>query len=215
MTTYADYTVTCAACGTDNTILLLTSTSAFGPTDLDLRPPEPMRSTLASSVQYCSGCTRYALRLDDAEEMQHAPRLRPIDYSLEGFIEAPTAYVYRRRAERAAEAGDLSAAIHHFLCAAWLYDDHASFRADGCRERAAAALEAMHADGKTYREDQPTDLLLLADLHRRSGHFDQAITCADRVLAAPAPDLLHRIAHFQRTLATAQDPTRYTVADTP
>ncbi len=40
MTTVFPQTVKCSVCGAENEIMVVGSTNAFGPTDLDTRPPE-------------------------------------------------------------------------------------------------------------------------------------------------------------------------------
>ena len=56
MTTMREIDVRCAVCGTLSRKAELTSTSSFGPPDLDLRPQGPARWALEFEVQRCDTC---------------------------------------------------------------------------------------------------------------------------------------------------------------
>jgi hypothetical protein len=56
MTTYAEETVVCGACGHAFTHGALNSTNAFGSPDLDPRPPEMQRSTMHAWIHRCPSC---------------------------------------------------------------------------------------------------------------------------------------------------------------
>ena len=56
MTTYAETDEICSCCGAKVIIRVLTSTSFFGASDLDFRPPAPARYTVGNYVQECNAC---------------------------------------------------------------------------------------------------------------------------------------------------------------
>jgi hypothetical protein len=56
VTTFDQRDVRCGECGETSSQFVLTSTSSFGPSDLDTRPAEPARSTLWLEVQRCPDC---------------------------------------------------------------------------------------------------------------------------------------------------------------
>src|SRR3954467_10420285 len=56
MTTVREIDVRCAVCGTLSRKAELTSTSSFGPPDLDLRPQGPARWALEFQIQRCENC---------------------------------------------------------------------------------------------------------------------------------------------------------------
>ena len=56
MTVICTMEVRCALCGTGTKVPRIISTSAFGPSDLDTRPPEPHRASMFARVQRCSKC---------------------------------------------------------------------------------------------------------------------------------------------------------------
>ena len=56
MTTFYEEEQSCALCGAKSEHTSIGSTNSFGPQDLDLRPPEMERSTMAYWVQECPDC---------------------------------------------------------------------------------------------------------------------------------------------------------------
>lgn len=74
MTTFFEEFVTCALCGQQSQVFLLTSTNTlYGASDLDLRPPEMKRSTMFAWVQRCSWCGYCAPNIADG-----APSMKEI-----------------------------------------------------------------------------------------------------------------------------------------
>src|SRR6188472_2527868 len=148
MTTMLQIDVRCAVCGALQQAAELTSTSAFGPPDLDLRPNGPARWALPFRVQRCESCG-YA-----APSIGSAPP---------GAAEVVESVVYRGVLERSKlpslartyfcaalveeSAGRDEAAGWAFLFAAWACDDaRAARHARSCRERAAEMfLRALQA----------------------------------------------------------------------
>src|SRR5919198_26020 len=66
MTTMREVEVRCAVCGALSRRAELSSTSSFGPPDLDLRPQGPARWALEFGVQRCDGCGYCARSLGQA-----------------------------------------------------------------------------------------------------------------------------------------------------
>lgn len=66
MTTFQELDVRCAVCGEPARVVELTSTSSFGPPDLDLRPQGPARWALSLGVQRCGSCGYCAAELGKA-----------------------------------------------------------------------------------------------------------------------------------------------------
>src|SRR3990167_4788043 len=64
MTMYRDRKETCSACGAVTRSSELLSTNQMEPGDLDLRPGEMARSTLAVQVVCCSQCQRCSSSLE-------------------------------------------------------------------------------------------------------------------------------------------------------
>jgi len=140
-------------CGTLGRKAVLTSTSSFGPPDLDLRPQGPARWALEFEVQRCDSCGYCAGSIGQAP-----PDARAVVESL----------VYREVLQRsklpklarsffcaalvAESAGEAETSAWWFLQAAWACDDrNARAQARICRERAAEMFVRALETGETER----------------------------------------------------------------
>lgn len=181
MTTFREVDVRCAVCGAVSRVADLTSTSSFGPPDLDLRPQGPARWALQFGIQRCRSCGYCASSLGSAppgaaevvesivyrgvREGSKLPRLAR-DYFCAALI------------AEGAEA-DPERASRRFLKAAWACDDAgASAQARTCRERAAEMLRSAIATGE-LEPPREVALAILADLERRARRFDEALAACD------------------------------------
>ena len=164
--------------------------------DLDQRPGQPARGTLAHWVRTCRNCRAAApdlstLGVADGEVVRGSAyaALRVETLALRPFLR------WAALSREPAQA---------WLWAAWAADDAAEpARAVECRRRAAAA-SADPGDA--------SDALLLADLHRRAGDFDRArFACDDADALGPDADARQVIA-FQRARIEAGDAAAHSIA---
>ena len=76
MTSFDEYSVTCAICDHICDVAFLTSTNSFGSPDLDSRPPSMARETLPFQLMFCEDCGYCAYDLaqapEGAEEIVHS-----------------------------------------------------------------------------------------------------------------------------------------------
>ena len=145
--------VRCAVCGTLGRKAELTSTSSFGPPDLDLRPNGPARWALPFKVQRCDGCGYCA------ESIGAAPP---------GAADVVGSVVYRDVLERSKlpglarsyfcaalveeAAGRHEGAAWDFLAAAWACDDAgARAQARSCRPSAPWRCSSGRSSGGRSR----------------------------------------------------------------
>ena len=213
--------VRCAVCGLLGRKAVLTSTSSFGPPDLDLRPQGPARWALEFEVQRCDGCGYCAGSIGQA----------PV-----GARETVESIVYRDVLERsklpklarrlfcaalvreAAEEPEEAAWL--FLRAAWACDDKkARAHARTCRERSA---EMFHRTLETGEAETPQAVVLTlsADLWRRAGRFDEAVAAAaeaEQLLGDETDDEeaagAAMVAAYIRGLAESGDDVLHSVAE--
>jgi len=215
---------TCAVCGAASEQTSMLSTNTFGAPDLDARPPEMLRSTIAWWVHECPGCGYCAEDLGEAPAGA-AEVVRSQAYRQQ--LDDPRAPELARRflcAALIAEADrgpGAPALVQALVNAAWACDDAED--AEGavrCRLRAASALGALRAAGGSYMEGDPSeDDTLLADLYRRTGSFEEAGAAA-RAGLAHAVDGFHRgLLELQLRLISARDVSAHAcdevVADQP
>jgi tetratricopeptide (TPR) repeat protein len=222
MTTMREIDVRCAVCGALGKKLELTSTSAFGPPDLDLRPNGPARWALPFGVQRCDACGYCA------ESIGSAPP---------GAREVVQSIVYRDVLERSKlpalarsyfcsalveeAAGRYEASGWDFLAAAWACDDgQGPEQARSCRQRAAEMFERALERGETGASRAAVQTLI-AELWRRGGRFDDALGACEAArqelaeLDAEADEQTSTAAvvDFIRALATAHDDNAHSCAE--
>ena len=200
MTTFHEIDVRCAVCGELQRALELTSTSTFGPPDLDLRPNGPRRWALEYAVQRCDRCGYCNGSLGEA------PR---------GAADTVASPVYREVLERSAlprlarslfcsalvqeAAGDPSGAGWRFVEAAWACDDVPEpAQARACRDRAVEMFRRALERGEAGAP-RGVVLTLVADLLRRSRRFDESAAAA-----GSAARLLAELAGDEDDAATAE-----------
>lgn len=178
MTTLQEVDVRCAVCGTLGRKAVLTSTSSFGPPDLDLRPQGPARWALEFEVQRCDGCGYCAGSIGQAppdartvvESVIYRDVLRHSKSKLPKL--ARSLFCAALVAEASGEA---EPSAWWFLQAAWACDDKkARAQARICRERAAEMFGRALETGETERPPAVMHTLV-AEVWRRAGRFDKAL----------------------------------------
>ena len=209
MTTVSpDYAV-CGVCGSTVRYLVLTSTNAFGSSDLDLRPPEMQRSTMHLWVWECPNCGYTASDISDAPSFPREFLSSPRYTSCDGLIiDDDLARRFYRQHLCAAEEGDLTQAADALLHAAWSCDDSGDDELAVLFRR--KAVEFMDRELKELPEEkQEQRMVQRADLLRRSRQFSRLI---DEYSALRCREPIHRcIVSFQLMLAKRKDVRRYTV----
>jgi hypothetical protein len=213
MTTIRQELVTCAVCGELTQVMVMDSTSTFGPPDLDLRPAEIARSSIFAWIQQCSSCGYCAPTLDEATPSARevvnsdAYRAQLADEDLPALARSflCSSMVFE-------EQGDEAAAAQNAIEAAWVCDDKdLSGAATQCRLRAVELLRGSEAEGDAY-SDPSTKYAVIVDLLRHAGRFEDAVAQADAALADAEGEVAVVLA-FSRSLALAGDPGSYTVGD--
>ncbi len=182
MTTLHEIEVRCAVCGSLSRRAVLSSTSSFGPPDLDLRPQGPARWALEFEIQRCEACGYCAPSLGQAP-VGARETVESTVYSevLERSRLPRLARSYFCAALVSEAAGALEESAWRFLQAAWACDDKdARDAARICRERAAEMFGRALTEAATEAHDEVV-LTLSADVWRRAGRFENAIATAERV----------------------------------
>jgi hypothetical protein len=222
MTTLEQIPVECGLCRTPSQQHTIGSTSRFGSPDLDLRPPELERSTLAwwsarcpecgfvsgSDLALPDGATEDAVR---AAVESDAYRIASADPELPQIARDALC-----RAVVADTIGDRPAAVRFVMWAAWACDDRdASPAAARLRLEAVERIRRLHADGeRVFEEDaELADRIVICDLLRRAGRHRDGLEEASRAFGVDAPDDLVRILHFQAELAWRGDESAHSLAE--
>ncbi len=192
MTKTSKVRVRCALCGASSIQLRVhlnrSDEGPFtAPPDLDLRPSGVRRALFALRVEACDECGYCWDRIGEAplgvEKALESPVYREVLHE----ARMPLAARHFFCEALCAEAGGLrKRAAKSFHEAAWVCDDEdAAEQARICRDRAAEALGAAIEWCESGLP--PTDAKAVrADLLRRAGRFDEALTLLDEVDALVA-----------------------------
>jgi len=168
--------------------------------DMDMRPGEPVRSTLRDWVQGCGQCHAASWDLTTLPP-QAASVVQSAPYHALTADAAEDTLLFRRWAMICVAAGDNVMAAEATLMAAWAADDAADVTEAAKLRRDVAALWATPAD--------PMTALRLLDVLRRAGDF-AAVESRGQLLAASGPDAFAAaIVTFQRDRAAARDVGRH------
>jgi len=206
MTDYDRRKLRCYCCGgtSDQTVLLSTNSSGYR--DLDQRPSGMARATNAAGLQECPFCGYVAFDLDKgdptARSFLDTPAFRAV---AEDPGPEPDERRYLVRAAFDACRGDVAAAFHATLRAAWCADDrNQPARAADYRLRAAAHLAGRRTTSIDLR-------LLLLDVLRRASSWEAAEALCREMAAEDLEYPFAEIVAFQADKVAARDNGRYTL----
>ena len=207
MSTMRKIQVRCTVCGEESEQTVLCSTNRFGAPDLDLRPPEMMRSTMRWWVQECPRCGYVAESLNGRTSVSKN-RLKEDAYITCNGIDfrSELARRFYRHYLLCLSKRDKKAAYQAAIRAAWACDDARDLpNAAHCRRLALSLLDQL-LEMPRAQEDL---CIVKADLLRRVGEFDLLIeTFTGQQFSN---DLLNRIIAFEIARAKERDSGRYTV----
>lgn len=175
MTTISNERVVCGACGTVRERSVVTSTNSYGYNDLDLRPPEMVRSCIDLEIEYCPACgyaSNDLSKLPEQLQVLHSSGYRSI---LRHRWLTPVAKAYLCHAQLLQAESKLAMAVQATIKAAWVCDDW-GYRPGSYnyRMQAVKLISGLHTEGQQFTETMATDMLLVTDLLRRSGEFCKA-----------------------------------------
>jgi uncharacterized protein (DUF2225 family) len=215
MTTIEEATKECAVCGNVSDHIEVISTKALGSSDLDARPPEPERSTIAYWIQRCPSCGYCA------------PDIAKGDKEMSNIIESDM-YKQQLRDTRFPELAN------SFLCwsmiqeevaqykiagwtsvkAAWACDDEQNDDAARvCRDRAIILLDTARKKGQWFAGNAGTEEAVIVDLLRRSGQLDAALRMCKERLEKDPEEFIHDVLVYQIKLIEKSDVARHVTAE--
>jgi len=213
MTTFNMIEKRCGVCGETSEQHVLTSTSTFGWSDLDGRPPEPERSSLFLLVQKCPACGFCAADIEDGDEdLQEIVGGTDYRQQLADPSSPPLANWFLCQAIVLEETGNEQAAAWRAVNAAWACDDEgAAEPAARARLRAVELFRLELAEGGQFGDGNElgdvfaTEHALLAELLRRAGRFSEALEECQEGLETVLSARLRRDLELERTLSEAKD----------
>jgi hypothetical protein len=215
MTSFIEQTLRCAVCGTEKRYSLLASTNALGYSDLDLRPAEMARHANLLVVQHCPFCGYCST--DIAERNRRAAAIVSSDTYRETLTDPALPDVGRHWlcCSYIEEAkGRFSAAGWSAMHAAWVCDDHGKQQSsDLCRQRAVAMFRRSRRSSKAFAKDSGTEMIVLADLLRRSGDFIAALGMCEQAPTLEMTTIQRHVLDFQKILISQQDRRCHTLEE--
>lgn len=192
----------CALCGTPVRGQFRARQPEIAP-DLDMRPGEPVRSTLRDWVEICGTCGAAAPDLaalppEAKSVVESAPYRALATETLEESLP------FLRWAMICRGIGNNAEAAEATLQAAWAADDAATVAA-------AAALRKQVAELWGEPEDEETALRQI-DVLRRAGEFEKATDRAAALEKSGMSELARQIVAFQRARIEARDIGRHLIS---
>jgi hypothetical protein len=215
MTTMDQSERACSVCGKKSKQTAIMSSNQFGSPDLDLRPPEMMRSTMAYWVEECPHCHYAYPSIETKVEGVEALLIELAQ--MEASWTSRTRGLIRRfmTASHIAEAaGQKMEAADYALNAAWDADDSQDdVLAREFRRRAASLLEHAVASEDLEVDEKISHLTRLVDIMRRSQSWDVALELATSLLMQNPSSPIDKILEFQIEACRRHDAACYKISD--
>lgn len=217
-TTYSSMKFKCSVCGTEKEYRVLTSTNAFGPSDLDTRPPEMQRSTMPMWVQECPECGYAASEISDSCDVSPDFLKSEAYITCEGHkLKSPLASRFYKVSMIQKECGNIRGAFFAVLHGAWACDDAKDMAgALACREKAASFADELIADESLNASQRENIMLMRADILRRAGRFEDVIRLYSGVKFSGKKnnlEVMNAVLKFELELARKEDSRCYTIKD--
>ncbi len=200
-------TPACGVCGAESRQPPFRPVPPEQPPDLDLRPGEPVRGTMARWLQQCPHCGYAAPDISRAHpaaaQAVGAANFRAL---LADAAHPPLARRFLAWALVLEETGALHAAAEATLQAAWVADDLG--KAELARSWRLEAV-AMWRSGPPL---DPEQTVRVVDALRRAEAWDDAAATAQSLLRTEPPEAVSQVLALELRLIEAGDSARHTVA---
>ncbi|WP_419899844.1 hypothetical protein [Roseomonas sp. USHLN139] len=175
--------------------------------DLDLRPGEPLRGTMARWLQQCPHCAYAAPDIGRAHPAAaDAVAAAPFRALIADTTHPPLARRFLAWAHVLEETGALHAGAEATLHAAWVADD---------MNRPDLAIAWRRDAVALWRSGPPLDAeqtVRVIDALRRAEEWTDAATTAAALAAHQPPEAVAQVVALERRLIAAQDAGRHTLA---
>jgi hypothetical protein len=198
---------TCGVCGRESRQAPFRPPPPEQAPDLDLRPGEPVRSTMARWLQQCPHCGYAAPSIAKAHPAAAAAvSAAPFRALIQDSSQPPLVRRFLAWAHVLEETGALHAAAEATLHAAWVADDAFKPHLAQALRKDAVAL---------WRSGPPLDAeqtVRVIDALRRAEAWDDADATAAELARLSPPEAVGQVVALERRLIAAHDTGRHTVA---
>ena len=207
MTLLFETSMLCAICSGHVEQKSILSTSAWGSSDLDMRPAKPERSTLPCWVQYCEFCKYCAPDISvasaGAEQIIESDRyLAQLKHA--SFPELANRFLCAAMVFQ--KTGNDRDAFWNMVYAAWASDDLSNhLAAQLCRRRATSRLINILEDGRDLGGQSGIEIVILIDLMRRSGRSTEAMAVSQKYLDRAHDSRVQGAIELERKLIASGD----------
>lgn len=217
MTTIGETRETCMICHRSSEHTVIYSTNRFGAPDLDTRPPEMMRSTMPHWIRCCPHCGYCAPEISKGpQQANEVTKSEAYQQQLKNPSFPWLANHFLCWAMIEAAGGNYPSAGMDCLHAAWACDDaHSPEAAMMSRGKAIFHFQVAKASGARLGGQVGIDEAILADLLRRTGRFDEAITVCQEGYLMRTEDILRKMFQYQMQLCRAEDRDCHTIDEVP
>jgi hypothetical protein len=199
--------IRCGVCGTESRQPAFRPGQPEQPPDLDLRPGEPLRSTMPRWLQQCPGCGYCAPDITRAHPAAaEAVRAAPFRALLADNGIPPLARRFLAYALVLEETGAMHASAEATLQAAWVADDLG--RPDLARLWRLDAV-ALWRGGPALDAEQTVRIV---DALRRAEAWDDAAATAQALAGQQVSEPVAQVVMLEQRLIEAGDTGRHTVA---
>ena len=199
--------VACGVCGRESRQPLFRPPPPEQAPDLDLRPGEPVRSTMTRWLQQCPHCQYAAPAIAKAHPgAAAAVSAAPFRALIQDAGHPPLARRFLGWAHVLEETGALHAAAEATLHAAWVADDAGKPDLAHAWRQEAIAL---------WRSGPPLDAeqtVRVIDALRRSETWEDAEATAAELAQLSPPEAVGQVVALERRLIAARDAGRHSVA---
>jgi hypothetical protein len=191
--------------------ILKSTNTFFGDPDLDLRPPELLRSTINTWVQRCPHCgyCYYNIEKGDTKYKKILSSPEYIDQlNSNQYTELANSFqclaLIKMIEDKAVEVGS------EYHNAAWVCDDKGySGQAVMCRTKAIHWYEIAVSRGEPFFYEQELVNLMMADLYRRVGSFEKALVYCEKGMSQTDHDEYRAFYRQENALIQAKDTDRH------
>ncbi len=216
MTTVGFNQQVCKVCGTKSAQVEMGMRSLWKPYELDGRPSDSYRSSLYMMMQRCISCGYCS------QDISRAVESAAVSIASERYKKQladrswpDTATAFMCASFIAEDAGDFSAAGTWAKLATWICEDDRTHgdHALIARHRAIAMYLSAREKHQHFAKGEVAELLLLIDMMRRCGNFDELAKLAAAAQELSSDETERALIQFQLDLVEDGDFGRHTIAE--
>ncbi|WP_353210180.1 hypothetical protein [Rhodovarius sp.] len=199
--------VTCAVCGSESRQVMFRAGAPEQAPDLDLRPGEPLRSTMGHWLQQCPRCGYAAPDISQARpSAARVVGAAPFRSLVSEVAHPPLSRRFLAWAHVLEETGAMHEAAEAMLQAAWTADD--LNRQDLARNWRLEAVALWRSGPGLDAEQQ----VRVVDALRRAEAWDGAADAIAAMLRDQPPEAVRQVLALESRLVESSDARRHTVA---